>query len=80
MTIQQIIKQRIAAERSVHEKDAAGIYTPHGIDAAARMRVWEEVLRIVTAHEAGHLCTKPDDTDCHAHNGALCMNGFVCKV
>ncbi|HAR38657.1 MAG TPA: hypothetical protein DCS09_08860 [Porphyromonadaceae bacterium] len=82
MTIPQAIQSRITAERAIPEKDAAGIYTPHGIDAAARRKVWEEVLKIVAAHDVpgGHLCTKPDDTDCHAHSGSRCMNGFVCKV
>lgn len=25
-------------------------------------------------------CTRPDDTECHAHCGKKCYNGFLCQI
>ena len=47
MTLLEQIQQRIATELAIPEKDSAKIYTSHGIDAAVRRKVWQDVLKLV---------------------------------
>jgi len=51
MTAIEAIEKLLATEQSTTERDAAGIITPRGIDAAVRIRTIKECLSVARQTE-----------------------------
>lgn len=47
-------------------------------DALARIEAGKPLLIVNSSVDTLPLCTKPNETECHAHNGKYCMNGIQC--